>query len=244
MRRRYQNDIKLYEYVINSNCIGGTIFVDGKNVGVVSSSPLTYVTPKPIISSISISGGLPYNNRELIDTYTENSTDIQGLDKIAIIVSPQNGNDYNNLHVSLPAINFVLVSTPITYRKYKVYHNHAPESIYNVVPGLYNLNYTYEIKEETDEGTPGIPTYKALYKDDSRWSLRVVDNNVNIESKFNNTVLLLLNTVSVIHIKSDIQDDSYIVFKADVNLYLIDPNDRYNPVYNNTITKQLRYEFK
>ncbi len=165
MRRRYQNDIKLYEYVINSNCIGGTIFVDGKNVGVVSSSPLIYVTPKPIISSISISGGLPSNNRELIDTYTKNSTDIQGLDKIAIIVFPQNGNDYNILHVSLPVINFVLVSTPITYKKYKVYHNHAPESIYNVVPGLYNLNYTYEIKEETDEGTPGSPTYKALLKE-------------------------------------------------------------------------------
>ena len=45
MRRRFENDIKLYEYVINSNCIGGTIFVDGKNVGVVSSSPLIYVTP-------------------------------------------------------------------------------------------------------------------------------------------------------------------------------------------------------
>lgn len=61
MRRRYENDIKLYEYVINSNCIGGTIFVDGKNVGVVSSSSfsLIYVTPKPTISSISISGGVP-----------------------------------------------------------------------------------------------------------------------------------------------------------------------------------------
>lgn len=154
MRRRYENDIKLYEYVINSNCIGGTIFVDGK----------------------------------------------------------------------------------------KVYHNHAPESIYNVVPGLYNLNYTYEIKEETDEGTPGSPTYKALYKDDSKWNLGVVDSNVNIEGRLNNTVSL--NTVSIIHIQSNIQDDSYIVFKADVNLYLIDPSDRYNPVYNNTITKQLRYEFK
>ena len=117
MRRRYENNIKLYEYVINSNCIGGTIFVDGKNVGVVSSSPLIYVTPKPIISSISISGGLPSDNRELIDTHTKNSTDIQGLDKIAIIVFPQNGNDYNILHVSLPVINFVLVSTPITYKK-------------------------------------------------------------------------------------------------------------------------------
>ena len=242
MRRRYENDIKLYEYVINSNCIGGTIFVDGKNVGVVSSSPLIYVTPKPIISSISISGGLPSDNRELIDTYTKNSTDIQGLDKIAIIVSPQNGNDYNILHVSLPVINFVLVSTPITYKKYKVYHNHAPESIYNVVPGLYNLNYTYEIKEETDEGTPGSPTYKALYEDESKWNLGVVDSNVNIEGRLNNTVSL--NTVSIIHIQSNIQDDSYIVFKADVNLYLIDPSDRYNPVYNNTITKQLRYEFK
>lgn len=241
MRRRYENNIKLYEYVINSNCIGGTIFVDGKNVGVVSSSPLIYVTPKPIISSISISGGLPSDNRELIDTYTENSTDIQGLDKIAIIVSPQNGNNYNILHVRLPVIDFVLVSTPITYKKYKVYHNHAPESIYNVVPGLYNLNYTYEIKEETDEGTPGSPTYKALY-DDSKWNPRVVDSNVNIEGRFNYTVPL--NTAFIIHIQSDIQDDSYIVFKADVNLYLTDPSDRYNPVYNNTITKQLRYEFK
>lgn len=172
MRRRYENDIKLYEYVINSNCIGGTIFVDGENVGTVSSSPFIYITPKTIISSISISGGVPPSeNRELIDTYTENSTDIQGLDKIAIIVSPQNGDNYHLLHVSLSAINFVLVSTPITYKKYKVYHNHAPESIYNVVPGLYNLNYTYEIKEETDQGTLGSPTYRGLYKDDSTWNL-------------------------------------------------------------------------
>lgn len=242
MRRRYENNIKLYEYVINSNCIGGAIFVDGENVGTVSSSPLIYITPKPTIFSISISGGVPPDNRKLIDTYTENSTDIQGLDKIAIIVSPQNGNDYNILHVSLPVIDFVLVSTPITYRKYKVYHNYAPEAIYNVVPGLYNLNYTYEIKEETDEGAPGIPTYKALHKDNSKWNLGVVDSNVNIEGRLNNTVSL--HTVSILHIQSDIQDDSYIVFKADVNLYLIDPSDGYNPVYNNTITKQLRYEFK
>lgn len=242
MRRRYENDIKLYEYVINSNCIGGTISVDGKNVGVVSSSPLIYVTPKPIISSISISGGLPYDKRELIDTYTKNSTDIKGLDKIAIIVFPQNGNDYNILHISLPVINFVLVSTPITYKKYKVYHNHAPESIYNVVPGFYNLNYTCEIKGETDEGTPGSPTYKALYKDESKWHLAVVDCNVNIEGRLNNAVPL--DTVSTIHIKSNIQDDSYIVFKAEVDLYLLDPSNGYDPVYNNTITKQLRYEFK
>ena len=242
MRRRFENNIKLYEYVIKSNCIGGTIFVDGKNVGVVSSRPLIYVTPKPIISSISISGGLPSDNRELIDTYTENSTDIQGLDKIDIIVSPQDGSNYYVLYVTLHDINFVLVSTPITYKKYKVYHNHAPESIYNVVPGLYNLNYTYEIKEETDEGTPGSPTYKALYKDGSRWNLGVVDSNVDIEGRLNNTVSI--NTASVIYIQSNIGDGSYIVFKADVNLYLTEPSDRYNPVYNNTITKQLRYEFK
>ena len=98
------------------------------------------------------------------------------------------------------------------------------------------------LKEETDEGTPGSPTYKALYKDDSKWNLGVVDSNVNIEGRLNNTVSL--NTVSIIHIQSNIQDDSYIVFKAYVKLYLIDPSDRYNPVYNNTITKQLRYEFK
>lgn len=53
MRRRFENDIKLYEYVINSNCIGGTIFVDGKNVGVVSSSSLIYVTPKPSLLLVS-----------------------------------------------------------------------------------------------------------------------------------------------------------------------------------------------
>ena len=185
---------------------------------------------------------MPSDNRELIDTYTKNRTDIQGLDKIAIIVFPQNGNDYNILRVSLPDINFVLVSTPIPCKKYEVYHYHAPESIYNVVPGLYNLNYTYEIKKEIDEGTPGSPTYKDLYKHGSGWHLMIVDCNVDIEGGSN--VTIPLDTVSIMHIKSNIQDDSYIVFKAYVNLHLIDPSDGYNTVYDNTITKQLRYEFK
>lgn len=70
----------------------------------------------------------------------------------------------------------------------------------------------------------------------------VVDTNVNIEGRLNNTVSV--NIASIIYISSNIRDDSYIVFKADVNLYLLDPPDRDHPVYNNTITKQLRYEFK
>lgn len=35
MRRRFENNAKLYEYKIVSNCIGGGVIVEGKKVGTI-----------------------------------------------------------------------------------------------------------------------------------------------------------------------------------------------------------------
>lgn len=238
MRRRYQNDIKLYEYVINSNCIGGVIFVDGENVGTVSPSPFIYITPKPIISSISISGGVPPDNRELIDYWTENKTEIEGLKDLNLTVK-QNGSNSRMLDVLWTYGPFYRASTPITCKKYKIYHNHAPESVHNASPGVYNLDYTYETTEEITE-TPGTAVREQLVPYDTTWHLNVVGGNV--ECMIQPSIEYKISVVAMVGVSSVIQDNSYVVFESDICLRLTVPTTNERLPDTNMI-KQLRYDF-
>lgn len=239
MRRRYENDIKLYEYVINSNCIGGTILVDGKNVGTVSSSPLIYITPKTIISSISISGGVPPDNRELIDSYIENKTEIKGVEALGLKVERNNVNP-RVLDIRWVYGPFYRVSTPITYKKYKIYHNHAPYAIYNVSPGVYNLDYIYETAQETIE-TPGSAVQNQIVPYNSIWYLNFVGGNVDHmgQSGIDYSITQLVN----VGISSPIQDDSYIVIEGDLRLRLrmVEIGEDLDEI---PVKQQVRYEFK
>lgn len=50
MRRRFENNAKLYEYKIVSNCIGGGIYVDYELIGTVpDSGEFIYQSPKKAV---------------------------------------------------------------------------------------------------------------------------------------------------------------------------------------------------
>ena len=65
MRRRFENNAKLYEYKIVSNCIGGGVIIEGKKVGnIPQSGQFIFLSKKERLYSISIQGGVPIEDRQ------------------------------------------------------------------------------------------------------------------------------------------------------------------------------------
>lgn len=152
----------------------------------------------------------------LNDSYTENKTEIEGIEDLKL-TAKQNDTNSRMLDVYLAYGIFYRASTPITYNTYSVFEYRAPSDIHNVQPGQHYFNYIRTIKEETTQ-TPGTTVKDTLVPYDSRWILNVVRGNVDhmgptgVEYSF--------NTVAMIGISSPIQDDSYIVFEAEIRLRL------------------------
>lgn len=241
MRRRYQNNAKLYEYKIVSNCIGGGVIVEGKKVGTIpQSGQFIFLSKKERLDSISIQGGVPSNQRLLNDSYTENKTEIEGIEDLKLNVLPSSSNP-RLLNVNWVNGPLYRVSTPITYNTYTVYEYCAPSDINNVQPGEHYLNYIIRaLREETTE-TPGTAVKDQLVLYDSTWHLNIVGGNV--EHMGQSGILYRINTVVQVGISSPIQINSYIVLEGKLYLRLtvVTTGEKLDEI---PITQHVRYEFK
>lgn len=241
MRRRFENNAKLYEYKIVSNCIGGGVIVEGKKVGAISQSGgFIFLSKKERLDSISIQGGVPSNQRLLNDSYTENKTEIEGIEDLKLNVLPSSSNP-RLLNVNWVNGPLYRVSTPITYNTYTVYEYRAPSDISNVQPGEHCLNYIIRtLREETTE-TPGAAVKDQLVLYGSTWQLNIVGGNV--EHMGQSGILYKINTVAQVGISSPIQINSYIVLEGKLYLRLTvaTTGEKLDEI---PITQQVRYEFK
>lgn len=240
MRRRFENNAKLYEYKIVSNCIGGGVIVEGKKVGAISQSGgFIFLSKKERLDSISIQGGVPSNQWLLNDSYTENKTEIEGIEDLKLNVLPNSSNP-RLLEVNWVNGPLYRVSTPITYNIFTVYEYRAPSDISNVQPGEHCLNYIRTLREETME-TPGAAVKDQLVLYNSTWQLNIVGGNVEYMGQ--SGILHEINTVVQVGISSPIQINSYIVFEGKLYLRLtvITTGEKLDEI---PITQQVRYEFK
>lgn len=243
MRRRFENNAKLYEYKIVSNCIGGGVIVEGKKVGTIPhSGQFIFLSKKERLDSISIQGGVPSNQRLFNDSYTENKTEIEGIEDLKLNVLPSSSNP-RLLDVNWVNGPLYRVSTPITYNTYTVYEYRAPSDINNVQPGEHYLNYIRTLREETME-IPGAAVKDQLVLYDSTWHLNIVGGNVeHMGQSGQSGILYKINTVAQVGISSPIQINSYIVLEGKLYLRLtvVTTGEKLDEI---PITQQVRYEFK
>lgn len=152
MRRRFENNAKLYEYKIVSNCIGGEVIVERKKVGTIpQGGQFIFLSKKERLDSISVQGGVPMEDRQEIDSHVDPKKELLELDSvvlaIALITSP-----YYGFRVSVIAPDeFTLRTTNRIYKTLLITSFTPPDDIYGVNFGdPIVLNYdSYQHKTPT-----------------------------------------------------------------------------------------------
>ncbi len=240
MRRRFENNAKLYEYKIVSNCIGGGVIVEGKKVGTIpQSGQFIFLSKKERLDSISIQGGVPSEQRLFKDSYTETKIEIEGIEDLKLNILPSSS-DPRILNVNWVNGPLYRVSTPVTYYTYTVYEYRAPFDINNVQPGEHCLNYIGTSREAITE-TTGAAVKDKLILYDSAWYLNIVGGNV--EHMGQSGIQYRINEVVQVSVSSPIQINSYIVLEGKLSLRLTvaTTGEKLDEI---PITQQVRYEFK
>lgn len=88
MRRRFENNAKLYEYKIVSNCIGGEVIVEGKKVGTIpQGGQFIFLSKKERLDSISVQGGVPMKDRQEIDSWVDTTEELLEQDSVALAIA-------------------------------------------------------------------------------------------------------------------------------------------------------------
>lgn len=183
MRRRFETSLKIYEYQIVSNCIGGRVIIDDEIVGAVPRSGVfTFLSIKQRLSSISIRGGVPSNTKETISEQTESTKELVEKDDIKLIIG----------RVEYPSLGFLIrLYSPDRFtvreqeKKYVTYREisyTAPGKKYNVNnDNPIVMNYTSEQHEYPDTiiGDPVDKIYKT--SSDTSWDCGLVKTNIEPE---------------------------------------------------------------
>lgn len=157
MRRRYQNNAKLYEYKIVSNCIGGEVYVNNTLIGTVpDGGELIYQSLKKRLDNVYIQGGVPIEDRQEIDSQVDTTEKLLEQDSmvldIALTTSP-----YYGFRVSVIAPDeFTLRTTNRINRTFLVTSFTPPAAIYGVNFGdpivLNYDSYQYEMLDPVIDG--------------------------------------------------------------------------------------------
>lgn len=133
MRRRYQNNAKLYEYKIVSNCIGGGVIVERKKVGnIPQSGQFIFLSKKERLDSISIQGGVPIEDRQEIDSQVDTTEELLEQDSVVLAIALTTS-PYYGFGVSVIAPDeFTLRTTNRITRTLLITSFTPPASIYGV----------------------------------------------------------------------------------------------------------------
>lgn len=157
MRRRFENNAKLYEYKIVSDCIGGEVIVEGKKVGIIpQGGQFIFLSKKERLDSIRVQGGVPMEDRQEIDSQVDTTEELLEQDSvvlaIALITSP-----YYGFEVSVIAPDeFTLRTTNRITRTLLITSFTPPAAIYGVNFGdpivLNYDSYQYEMPDLVIDG--------------------------------------------------------------------------------------------
>lgn len=183
MRRRFENNAKLYEYKIVSDCIGGGVIIDDEIVGTVPQSGVfTFLSIKQRLGSISIQGGVPYNTKETISEQTGSTKELVEKDDIKLIIG----------RIKSPPLGFLIrlyLPDQFTVREQEEKYVTYREILYTAPGKKYNvnnnnpivMNYTSEQHEYLDTiiGDHVDKVYET--GSDTSWSCELVETNIEPE---------------------------------------------------------------
>lgn len=185
MRRRFETSLKIYEYQIVSNCIGGGVIIDDEIVGTVPQSGVfTFLSIKQRLGSISIQGGVPYNTKETISEQTESTKELVEKDDIRLIIG----------RVKSPPLGFLIclyLPDQFTVREREKKYVTYREILYTAPGKKYNvnndnpivMNYTSEQHEYQDTIIGDPVDVDKVYEtgSDTSWSCELVKTNIEPE---------------------------------------------------------------
>lgn len=224
MRRRFQNNAKLYEYKIVSNCIGGEVIVERKKVGTIpQGGQFIFLSKKERLDSISVEGGVPMEDRQEIDRQVDTTVELLEQDSvvlaIALTISPSCG-----FEVSVIAPDeFTLRTTNVITRTILITSFTPPDSIYGVNFGdPIVLNYDSDQYKMPDLVTDG--PHDRIVRADPNLTWIVVCKDADFEplpypESWSGQGL---NSVFLPNVKSLAPGDHHVSYDAYIDLDLID----------------------
>lgn len=133
MRRRFENNAKLYEYKIVSNCIGGEVIVERKKVGTIpQGGQFIFLSKKERLDSISVQGGVPMEDRQEIDSQVDTTEKLLEQDSVVLAIALTTS-PYYGFRVSVIAPDeFTLRTTNRITRTILITSFTPPAAIYGV----------------------------------------------------------------------------------------------------------------
>lgn len=222
MRRRFEVSLKIYEYQIVSNCIGGGVIIDDEIVGTVPQSGVfTFLSTKQRLGSISIQGGVPSNTKETISEQTESTKELVEKDDIKLIIGREES----------PSLGFLIglyLPDQFTVRKQEKKYVTYREILYTAPGKKYNvnndnpivMNYTSEQHEYPDTmiGDPVNKVYET--GSDTSWSCELVETNIEPEPSPTSFQNLTLTSIVRPIITRLSQGTLYATYSAHIKLEL------------------------
>lgn len=157
MRRRFENNAKLYEYKIVSNCIGGEVIVERVKVGTIpQGGQFIFLSKKERLDSISVQGGVPMEDRQEIDNWVDTTTELLDQDSVVLAIALTTS-PYYGFKVSVIAPDeFTLRTTNRINRTFLITSFTPPASIYGVNfsdPIVLNYDsYQYKLSDVVTDG--------------------------------------------------------------------------------------------
>lgn len=221
MRRRFETSLKIYEYQIVSNCIGGGVIIDDEIVGTVPQSGVfTFLSIKQRLGSISIQGGVPSNTKETISEQTESTKELVEKDDIKLIISREEFPLGFLIRLYLPD-QFTVREQEKKYVTYREILYTAPGKKYNVNnDNPIVMNYTSEQHEYPDTiiGDPVDKIYET--GSDTSWSCELVETNIEPEPSPTSFQYLTLTSIVRPIITRLGQGTLYATYSAHIKLEL------------------------
>lgn len=224
MRRRFENNAKLYEYKIVSNCIGGGVIVEGKKVGTIpQGGQFIFLSKKERLDSISIQGGVPMEDRQEIDSRVDTTEELLELDSVVLAIALTTS-PYYGFRVSVIAPDeFTLRTTNMIDKTFLITSFTRPADIYGVNfddPIVLNYDsYQYKMPDLVIDG----PHDRIVRADPNlTWSVRCTDADFTPLPYPELWAGQDLNSVFLSEMKHLALGDHHVTYTAYINLGLID----------------------
>lgn len=224
MRRRFENNAKLYEYKIVSNCIGGGIYVDYELIGTVpDSGEFIYQSPKKRLDSVYIQGGVPTEDRQEIDSWVDTTKQVLEQDSVVLAIALTTS-PYYGFRVSVIAPDeFTLRTTNRINRTFLITRFTPPATIYGVNfsdPIVLNYDsYQYKMPDLVIDG----PHDRIVRADPNlTWAIRCTDADFTPLPYPESWSGQGLNSMFLPEMKRLTPGDHHVSYTAYIKLDLID----------------------
>lgn len=235
MRRRFENNAKLYEYKIVSNCIGGGVIVEGKEVGTIpQGGQFIFLSKKERLDSIGVQGGVPMEDRQEIDNWVDTTEELLEQDSVALAIALTTS-PYYGFRVSVIAPDgFTLRTTNRIYRTFLITSFTPPAAIYGVNFGdpivLNYDSYQYKLPDIVIDG----PHDRIVRADPNlTWYVSCTDADFTPLPYPESWSGQGLNSVFLSEMKRLAPGDHHVSYTAYISLDLID--DGGSKVYTNLL---------